>query len=533
MRGNARRRTVCAAIAVLATMVGPVVSSAVSSAPGAGAATVAAPYVSGNTLYYGDSGDGVLRRYVLKGAAVHFVEQYADATMQKYTLADWNNRDAILLKMRALGMNTIRIPLTYAAYDASQIRSQTAWIDRLQSIVNAADAYDMNVIFSWWDGDTDAANWPSNYQKLFPMLTALFSRIGNHPRVMYEPWNEPNHVTWDQWLTPTQQTIAKLRSLGYTGVIIVDTINWSWSFDPNKAQTILDFDAGVPPAPGPRRAPNILFSNHRYANTSTCFCDADPGKSEWQNEIGSQVGAFPIAGLEYGYFNNPYGPTPLWNQQFLQYVADTAVPAGFNGAMAFVWDWVDQNTMVSPDGERTNLTQWGGIYNDSFLARVAGVGNPLPTGRAALAGVDVADADVNSNKTKVNDGAGTLLWIDSRRDSYVKFSVTGVNGRRVVRAAIRFYVSSGTNRSAAKFHRVPNTTWQENAITWSNAPPPDPAVLDTITSLVFAQSYTIEVTPQIAGDGLYSFKFDGGTSDSAAFASRETANPPQLYLVVE
>jgi hypothetical protein len=486
--------------------------------PDAGAA-VAAPYVEGNLLKHGNGS-----RYVMKGASVHFVEQYNDATQQKYTLADWNNRDAILLKMRAMGMNTIRIPLTHTVYDSAQIRSKAAWLDRLAGIVDTAEAYDMNVVFSWWDGDTDAANWPNTYTTLFPMLTDLVGRLGNRPRVMYEPWNEPNHVTWAQWQNPTRQTIAKLRSLGYTGVIIVDTINWSWSFDPAEAQAVLDFDAGLRGG-----APNILVSNHRYANTSTCFCGAE--LSAWQGEIGSQLGRFPIAGLEYGYFNNPYGPTPLWNQQFLQYAAQTATPAGLNGAMAFIWDWVDQNTMVTADGERTNLTQWGGIYRDSFLAFVGGYPDPS-SNRVALSGVAVADAVVNANKVKANDGNGTLLWVDARRDSYVKFSVTGISGRPVVRAAIRFFVSSGTNRSSAKFHRVPDTSWQEGAITWANAPPPDPAVIDTITSLVFAQGYTIDVTPSITTDGSYSFKFDSGTSDSAAFASRETANPPRLYLVV-
>jgi hypothetical protein len=517
MRGIRRRSAAWLAAAALAVSWLPLISTS----SGAEAATVAAPYVSGTTLYHGTG-----LRYVLTGASVHFVEQYADAAMQKTTLANWNNRDAILRKMRSMGMNTIRIPLTHAAYDASQIRSQTAWLDRLQAIVDTADAYDMNVIFSWWDGDSAGANWPNTYDKLFPMLRAVVGRLGNNPRVMYEPWNEPNNVSWAQWRTAMQATIDELRGprVGYTGVIIVDTINWSWSFDPAEVQPISSQNS------------NILFSNHRYANLSTCFCGTE--LTNWQNEVGKQASAFPIAVLETGYYNNPYGPTPAWNQQFLQYLTSPSatsygsVPNGLNGVMAFVWDWVDANTMVTPDGERTNLTQWGAIYRDAYLAGVATYGDP-GSPRASLMGSDVADADVNSNKTKANDGSGTLLWVDARRDSYVKFAVSGVNGRHVVRAAIRFYVSSGTNRSTAKFHRVPNTTWLENTITWANAPAPDPAVLDAVTSLVYAQSYTIDVTQVITGDGTYSFKFDSGSSDSAAFASKETANPPVLYLVVE
>jgi hypothetical protein len=532
MRASAPRR-VGLVVAVLAATLVPTVAAMTRAE-----AVVSAPYVEGNLLKFGNG-----QRYVLKGAAIHFVEQYNDAVMQKTTLANWHNRDAILLKMRAMGMNTIRIPLTHAVYDAGQIRSKAAWLDRLEGIAQAADAHDMNVIFSWWDGDTDGANWPANYTKLFPMLTDVVTRLNKYPNVMYEPWNEPNHVSWDQWQAPMQATIEKLRSspLNYTGVIFVDTINWSWSFDATQAQILLNT---AHPNGG---RPNIVFSNHRYANATTCFCSTGPSPdnpANWQSEVGDWAGTYPIAGLEYGHFNAGFTPSFQWDQQFLQYVADTAVPydpvdpsgpkGGFNGALAFIWDWVDPNTMVTPDGERTNLTQWGGIYDTSFLQRpeVARWTSP-DSPRASLNGAVLADAAVNNKQQKANDGSGPLLWVDARRNSYVKLQVAGVNGRRVVRAAVRFYVSSGTNRSGAKFHRVPDNSWLENTITWANAPPADPAVIDNVTTLVYAQHYTIELTSVITGDGTYSFRFDSGTSDSLAFASRETTNPPRLYLVVE
>ncbi len=90
-----------------------------------------------------------------------------------------------------------------------------------------------------------------------------------------------------------------------------------------------------------------MFANHRYANASTCFCGAE--QSSWQSEIGANVATFPILGTEYGWFNHQGAPHPTWNNQLFAYLAQPAVPAGLNGAIAFVWHWVDDNSMTTPD----------------------------------------------------------------------------------------------------------------------------------------------------------------------------------------
>jgi hypothetical protein len=48
--------------------------------------------------------------------------------------------------------------------------------------------------------------------------------------------------------------------LGHDGVLLLDTIDYSWNFDPQVAQRLLDHDAD--PLGG---APAIVFANHRYA----------------------------------------------------------------------------------------------------------------------------------------------------------------------------------------------------------------------------------------------------------------------------
>ena len=44
---------------------------------------------------------------------------------------------------------------------------------------------------------------------------------------------------------------------------------------------------------------------------------------------------------------------------------DTAVPEGLNGYVAFVWDWVDENTMTEDGG--LELNDYGRLVRDEVL----------------------------------------------------------------------------------------------------------------------------------------------------------------------
>ena len=53
--------------------------------------------------------------------------------------------------------------------------------------------------------------------------------------------------------------------------------------------------------------------------------------------------------------------------EFAAYVSDTAVPAGLNGYVAFVWDWVDENLMTEQDGRVLNA--YGRLIAEEVFAR--------------------------------------------------------------------------------------------------------------------------------------------------------------------
>ena len=60
-----------------------------------------------------------------------------------------------------------------------------------------------------------------------------------------------------------------------------------------------------------------------------------------------------------------------WGKSFLTYLKDKAIPSGFNGALIFVWNWVDPNSMTDPTTGK--LTAWGAAIVAAIAAPDSGV----------------------------------------------------------------------------------------------------------------------------------------------------------------
>jgi hypothetical protein len=227
-------------------------------------------------------------------------------------------------------------------------------LDRLAEYVDLAREARMRVLLVWWDSHRDGVDWLTSYRQVFPMMRAVRERLGNDPGILYEPWNEPHDVTWEQWFPVMKDTLEFFREdLHYRGVLFLDTIKWSWAFNPGWAQRVQSVDAQL------QGKSQLVFANHRYANDNTCFCGSE--FESWQNRVGRYVLEFPIAGTEYGYWNGPgNGVQPEWYRQLMTYLAEVAVPQGLNGFVAFVWDWVDPNALVD-DVATGNLTEHGRV----------------------------------------------------------------------------------------------------------------------------------------------------------------------------
>src|SRR5687767_14624120 len=92
--------------------------------------------------------------------------------------------------------------------------------------------------------------------------------------------------------------------------------------------------------------------------------------------------------------------------------------------------------------------------------RTASGSNALST----LTFVTEADAHVTPDAPAQNFGAASLLEVDGSpvREGYLKFSLSGVTGKKVTRAMLRLQLSDGTSDGPAVY-RVSND-WSEAAL---------------------------------------------------------------------
>ncbi|HLI42917.1 MAG TPA: cellulase family glycosylhydrolase [Acidimicrobiales bacterium] len=361
--GPSRLRAPLVVAVSLAVLVGGCDAAARSTGPKAGQG--ASLSVRGNELVASNG-----RRVVLRGFVVYALPFYYDTggvrdpALQAVTSYAWTHRAGLFAAIRRTGANAVRIPISLGVYEHDRYLpgGGAGYLRRLSQIVGAARAAGLYVILVWWDSPDRGAQLLRSSRTLFPMMAAVHRLFVHDPGVMYEPYNEPHGISWGEWL-PTMVGALRYwrRSLGYHGVLIFDTIGYSWDVSPLYMQALLDAARLL------QRPPNVLFANHRYPNGASCFCGAN--RQTWTRSVEPYLRTFPVVGTEYGLYDGLGTPSVNWGRGFLRYVARRAIPDGMNGAIAFVWEWVDPNSMTSPTTHR--LTRWGRVVVSELLGPVS------------------------------------------------------------------------------------------------------------------------------------------------------------------
>jgi hypothetical protein len=144
-----------------------------------------------------------------------------------------------------------------------------------------------------------------------------------------------------------------------------------------------------------------------------------------------------------------------------------------------------------------------------------------------------ADAYVQADAPSSNYGASTQIVNDNSpvKNLLLKFEVTGLSGRTILSARLRLYCLDPSS-VGGDFWPVDDTNWSETNVTWNTAPAAGALKIGSIGAVVAGNSYELDVTSLIGGDGIYSIKGTSTSSDGAYYASKERANPPQLLITV-
>jgi len=145
-----------------------------------------------------------------------------------------------------------------------------------------------------------------------------------------------------------------------------------------------------------------------------------------------------------------------------------------------------------------------------------------------------AQADAYVEELHPGANKGTLNYLQVQQasnrntESYIRFTTSGVSGT-IQSVELRVYITtSGSNNGPAVY--ATNNTWTETGITWNNRPALTSGVIDNKGAIARNTWVTYTVTPQVTGNGTYSFALVGDVNDKIGFSSREGSQPPQLLI---
>jgi len=148
--------------------------------------------------------------------------------------------------------------------------------------------------------------------------------------------------------------------------------------------------------------------------------------------------------------------------------------------------------------------------------------------------IPIDDAYIVSDSPTTNDEAATRLEVDNSpiKHFLLKFYIYGLNGRQIVSAKLRLYNIDPSSKGG-DFYGVSDNSWEEETLTWNNAPAALPTLLASLGSVSANNWYEVDLTSLITGEGTYSLRITSTSSDGADYSSKEGANPPQLIITVQ
>jgi glucose/arabinose dehydrogenase len=141
----------------------------------------------------------------------------------------------------------------------------------------------------------------------------------------------------------------------------------------------------------------------------------------------------------------------------------------------------------------------------------------------------IADAYVRWNKTSQNFGTATSLLVRSGQyRTYLMFTVSGLSGP-AQNARLRLWVT-GASSNAGSVYKLTGTSWTETGITWGNAPPISGSPVAVGGAAAAGTWVEFNLGTAITGNGTYTLAISNGSTDQAAYSSRETTNRPTLVI---
>ncbi|MDG5814302.1 glycoside hydrolase family 5 protein [Chitinispirillales bacterium ANBcel5] len=164
-----------------------------------------------------------------------WMEKYYNRHVVDWLVEDWK----VTVVRAAMGVKHDETLSGYL-YDRSQERL-------VRRVVDAAIRNGIYVIIDWH------SYYAHNYvEEAVEFFESMARRYGDHPNIIYEIYNEPKQVSWDEVVKPyAEQVVSAIRAIDPNNLIIVGTPHWCQRVD----------EAAMNPLEGE----NIVYGLHFYA----------------------------------------------------------------------------------------------------------------------------------------------------------------------------------------------------------------------------------------------------------------------------
>lgn len=297
-----------------------------TSAGGTGSGTTGsgtALSLSGTELMQGNT------RFIFKGVNLEYFRDSGGASIstQEVSMAP-----QLVAKMKAAGINAVR--LDYSPSFVGQGNNMANY-EAMMKLLADNGIYILPTDHSYTNGTI--AGYTTTSFPDFKTILNYAQQQGIMNYIVMNPYNESNGSE-SSWVSAYKATLQYFRStLGYKGVVAIDTNSWATTDNTSSFQTIQSYDAGLMGGKA-----NVMFSNHLYPGydyqTNMSLSKTYPMMF---GELGNTIsGGYSSSGENYV------------NQVFSAEIS-TGIPNGNNGLFPWIWWWTDGNQMTD-DGLTLN-----------------------------------------------------------------------------------------------------------------------------------------------------------------------------------
>jgi len=143
------------------------------------------------------------------------------------------------------------------------------------------------------------------------------------------------------------------------------------------------------------------------------------------------------------------------------------------------------------------------------------------------------DATIVLQQPDSNFGSDSALHTDLKdgmRSFLLRFDASDIPQGQVESALVRLYSTNDYPAFGGTFVEVINSNWNEQTVTWNNAPSADGMVLGSLTEVEGGSWYDVDVTNAVIGGRPVSFRVSSPHSSTAIYGSKESSHKPKMIV---